>query len=381
MMKKSFKYINRSKSLLTDKTNLESLYTLKNCPVFMGCTEDSPKNDLFAEMKWEICKDTGCIQLAKLLPLDILYLYQHNDGTGSIWTEHYLSFSKFLQKFHPKHILEIGGANDIIAKDYIKVIKDAHWTVIEPHPLFTPSSRIKVIKGWFNKDFSYDGKVDVVVHSHVLEHLYDPLEFITQLNRFLKIGDKHIFTFPNLLELLKNKITSSLNFEHTIFLTEYIVDQILKSSGFKILKKQYFKDHSIFYATEKVSEKIKLLVFENKYKEYKKLFMDFINYHLEMIDDINKKIKKNKLPLYLFGAHIFSQYLLLFGLESDKIISILDNSPLKQKKRLYGTKFMVESPKVLIDKGPAVVILKAGIYNEEIKKDILENINPEVIFW
>jgi len=53
----------------------------------------------------------------------------------------------------------------------------------------------------------------------------------------------------------------------------------------------------------------------------------------------------------------------------------------KQGRRLYGTSFKVKSPKILKDKGPVNLILKAGIYNEEIKKDILENINDKVVFW
>lgn len=94
-----------------------------------------------------------------------------------------------------------------------------------------------------------------------------------------------------------------------------------------------------------------------------------------------KKIENAKDPVYLFGAHIFSEYLLAFGLNDKKIVSILDNSPTKNKKRLYGTRFVIESPKILEGKGKVNLILKAGIYNEEIKKDILQNINSEVEFW
>ena len=92
-------------------------------------------------------------------------------------------------------------------------------------------------------------------------------------------------------------------------------------------------------------------------------------------------MKDMKEPIYLFGAHIFSEYLFAFGLKTEKIVSLIDNSPTKQGKRLYGSHLFVESPKILRDKGPVNIILKAGIYNEEIKKDILENINPEVVFW
>ncbi|EAH6235703.1 SAM-dependent methyltransferase, partial [Campylobacter jejuni] len=46
----------------------------------------------------------------------------------------------------------------------------------------------------------------------------------------------------------------------------------------------------------------------------------------------------------------------------------------------YGTKFIVKSPKILKDQDNSLVILNAGVYNDEIEKDILENINIGVEF-
>ena len=54
---------------------------------------------------------------------------------------------------------------------------------------------------------------------------------------------------------------------------------------------------------------------------------------------------------------------------------MLDNSEEKQEKRLYGTKLIVKSPKILIEEKDPVVILKAANYNEEIKENILSKIN------
>ncbi|EAH8819161.1 SAM-dependent methyltransferase, partial [Campylobacter jejuni] len=79
-----------------------------------------------------------------------------------------------------------------------------------------------------------------------------------------------------------------------------------------------------------------------------------------------------------FGAHLFGQYLIFQGLNTEKIINILDNNPSKQEKRLYGTKFIVKSPKILKDQDDSLVILNAGVYNDEIEKDILENINKNI---
>jgi hypothetical protein len=110
------------------------------------------------------------------------------------------------------------------------------------------------------------------------------------------------------------------------------------------------------------------------------MFEDFIHHHLELVKKLNEKIKENDGPIFLFGAHIFSQYLLSFGLDTSRVLCILDNSPLKQGQRLYGTDLKVHSPSILESYEKPTVILKAGLYNEEIKQDIVQNINKDVSF-
>jgi hypothetical protein len=95
---------------------------------------------------------------------------------------------------------------------------------------------------------------------------------------------------------------------------------------------------------------------------------------------LNRTINAIKQPLYLFGAHIFSQHLIAFGLDTKRIVSLLDNDPNKQGKRLYGTNLMVQSPKALRGVNNPSVILKAGVYDDEIKQDILGNINSGTNF-
>ena len=54
---------------------------------------------------------------------------------------------------------------------------------------------------------------------------------------------------------------------------------------------------------------------------------------------------------------------------------------MKRGNRLYGTSFNVDSPKIVKDKDNVAVILKTASYNDEIKNDILCNINSSVTFW
>jgi hypothetical protein len=376
-------YIDRNKSLITGKNNLEHLYTFKDFPVFMGCVDNPLEKDYLADMVWNICPETGLIQLAKLVPLDIVYLDQHNDGIGSVWSKHYQEFAEFVKKNNDGHnILEIGGAHDVIANNYFALDPQAQWTTVEPNPKYINNNRIKIIKGLFDNKFVSAQKFDTVVHSHVFEHVYDPFAFMQHIGNFLQIGQKQIFAFPNFLPMLEKKQTNCLNFEHTVFLTEHITEYILQSCGFRVIDKKYFGDpHSIFYATTKVAEPKKLPVLINKYIEYKQLYLDFVNFHLDMVRDLNSRLDNSVNSSYLFGAHIFSQFLIKFGLQTKKITTVLDNSSIKIGKRLYGTSFIVDSPKIITNKGKVNVILKAGIYNEEIKKDILENINDQVVFW
>ena len=68
------------------------------------------------------------------------------------------------------------------------------------------------------------------------------------------------------------------------------------------------------------------------------------------------------------------------GLITKSIVNLLDNDIYKQEKRLYGTNLIVKSPKILSNIVKPIVILKAGVYNNEIKQDILENINQNTFF-
>ena len=188
-----------------------------------------------------------------------------------------------------------------------------------------------------------------------------------------------IFSIPNLEKYLENKWVNCLCFEHTILLTESAIEYLLAKHQFKIQEKQYFKDHSIFFSCIKDSsiDSTKIRI-KNEYDKNKKLFLEMQDYFRNLIGELNRIFESSSKDIYLFGAHLFSQYLIYHGLQTNKVKGILDNNPNKQGKRLYGTAFNVFSPKILKDNNNAMVILNAGAYNEEIKNDILENINANV---
>jgi hypothetical protein len=140
-------------------------------------------------------------------------------------------------------------------------------------------------------------------------------------------------------------------------------------------------DHSIFYSAIRDKRITPTPLPSGLYETNKKLYLDYVDFYKDLIADLNQKMEQAAQPIYLFGAHVFAQHLLEMGLNTDKIACLLDNDPKKQGRRLYGTKLNVASPKLLSGAKDPIVILKAGVYNDEIKKDILENINKSTIFF
>lgn len=377
--------IPRDYCVLTGKPDLEPLYTFYDFPVFMGCVEGgSAADDIRADMRWAISRETGCIQLDSVLPLDILYQASHGSGSvGKAWMEHHMAFAEFIHSYAPKSVLEIGGAHGVLPTLYHK-LRSCGWAVIEPNPTPQPGCPARFIKDFFSSETDiHDIGADTFVHSHVFEHMYEPDVFIQSISTQTKEGDLHIFSVPDLEHWLKLRYYSCLNFEHTVFLSEFFIDFLLKKHGFSIIEKKRYKNgHSIFYATERSQNgDCSFDAASSNYDKNKTLFTSYIDYNKDVVRDINTKINAFDGSVFLFGAHIFSQSLMSFGLKANNIISVLDNDPSKQNLRLYGTNYIVRSPHVLKNISHAAVILKAGIYNEEIKSDILKNINPSVTFW
>jgi 2-polyprenyl-3-methyl-5-hydroxy-6-metoxy-1,4-benzoquinol methylase len=374
----------RDSDVVLKQKDLINLYTFKKFPVFMGCTNQEKKLDLVTDMNWSISKESGAIQLNPLLPLEVIYQDQHGSGcVGDLWNQHHLAFAKFIYSFNFKTVLEIGGLHGILSKLYQDLDETIDWTIIEPNPIPANGVTANFIKGYFDDQFKFDKQVDAILHSHVFEHIYDPHIFLNHISNFLSDGKYMLFSLPNLEEMLKRKYTNVINFEHTIFLTQPYIEYLLSKYHFRVIKKEYFnEDHSIFYACIRDSKVQSSDLTKGLFEYNKKIFLEYVSYHHQLIDDLNSKIKKLKKDqkLYLFGAHIFSQYLISFGLNVNRVECIIDNDFNKQNKRLYGTDFKVFSPKILSNLNDPTVILKAGVYNQEIRKDILNNINPKTHF-
>lgn len=372
--------IARDHDVITGSNDLEHLYTFESFPVFMGTSVASSEVDLVADMSFWISKSSGMIQLNPLLPLDVLYPEAHGSGlVGGSWSLHHQRFAEFISKFNPKTVLEVGGAHGILAKNY-QSIRRIPWTILEPNPTPVEGCEAQFIKGFFDENFTVSEMPDAVVHSHVFEHIYDPAKFVNNLADFLESGKLIIFSVPNMRVMMEQKFTNCLNFEHTVYLSDEYIEFLLCLNGFLVIEKHYYlEDHSIFYAAQKINEKSIFQLSDTLYQKNKKLYLDYVDFHLSMIASMNEIIANHKNKnIFLFGAHVQSQYLIKFGLNVDPVLAILDNDINKHGRRLYGTDKLVMAPSELSALESPLVIIRAGTFTNEISIQ-LKSINSNVI--
>jgi 2-polyprenyl-3-methyl-5-hydroxy-6-metoxy-1,4-benzoquinol methylase len=362
------------------ENNMELIHSIKNMPVKCSISdpETDHESDYVMDFNVYIDKGTGMIQVNPLVPLNILYETQHNDSNGGVWLQHHKEFKDFILKNGQQNIIEFGAGSGILSKMFLENNKDYNWTILDINTdLLKSRTDIRVIKGEINDKLELSDEFDTFVHSHLIEHLYNPEEFLELLAKKTKHNSNHIFSLPNLKVWLKKKHSNTIFFEHSLFLEEEYLDFLINKNGFEIVEKAFYKDHSIFYFCK--NRKTNLLEHDippNRYSKNAKRYKNYVETIENYIDYILHSIKKDD-HVFLFGAHIFSQILLKMGLEDTNIISILDNSPIKIGKRLYGFGHPIRSPEEISKYKNPIVILHAGPYQQEIKSQLLK-INKNV---
>lgn len=372
-------YTNRKHCILSKKDKLKSFYKLKKFPIFIGCTNKKKKKDIFCDMDWGIGTKSGLIQLRKLINLNLIYTRYHSEAVGETWRQHHKRLSKFITNNSTSNIVEMGGGAGQLASICVKSKKINKWYNVE-------LAKIKKLKS--NKKISFINesitskkclklfkKNTTFVHSHVLEHLYSPLNLLKKISNKTDL-DKMIFSIPNLRMYLKNKYSNVINFEHTYLLTEEILNIFLKEMNFLIKKKEYFKNHSIFIFAQRRKKMKKNETTDLNLKKYQKMYTKMFTYYKKEVANINRQLNNNK-SNFIFGAHVFSQFLIYLGLDTNKITYILDNSLQKKNLRLYGSDLIVKNPEILKEFKNPLVIAKVGQYQKEVENQ-LRNINSKV---
>jgi hypothetical protein len=342
----------------------------------MGTTTFDKVEDLHADQIWMVCENCNCIQLGRLVPLDILYKYNHSlEVVGGTWLEHHLSFKDFILTKKFENFCEIGGSHGFLASSILDDCPIVNYVLVEPSST-CDDKRIKIVSEFIENSLENVDNCDAIIHSHVLEHVYKPRDFLKALALRMDNGSAMFMSFPNIAALIEKNGSNGLNFEHSYFLTLDNLKYLCSLVDLEIMRVERFYDHSYFVEAVK-REFVPQSPLPKNEELINTKFKDLWENLEKFVEKTNNDINLEKRPVYLFGAHIFSQTLIVLGLNVKKVEGVLDNAQGKQNLRLYGTELITKSPDVL-SKEASVIILKAAQYQDEIKSQILQ-INPQSV--
>jgi hypothetical protein len=341
----------------------------------MGVSNSEPSNDLRVDQEWATCDFCGTLQLSKLIPFELLYsTNHHHEVVGPTWMRHHKKFAEFISLKPDDKVCEIGSAHDFLAGILLDKYPGLDFLSIEPDST-NPDPRISHIKGYAEDHIPEIAENRIIIHSHVLEHVYNPEKFIESLALAMSRNSVMYVSFPNIEELLIQKGANALNFEHSYFLTPQVFTRIAEHAGLHIVRQEDFEKHSYFVELQKSDDH----VIHNVPKSFQdtKPFDDLWTELEDFVEETLQITSEDEIPTYLFGSHIFSQALFTQGLHAARILGVLDNAQNKQGSRLYGTTLITYSPEVIRNLAEVRVILRTSHYQAEIREQ-LQAINPKV---
>uniref|UniRef100_A0A6M3J7T1 Methyltransferase n=1 Tax=viral metagenome TaxID=1070528 RepID=A0A6M3J7T1_9ZZZZ len=347
---------------------------IKNIPAYMGCVDFTYKrrDDYVADILFGVCPYTGTIQSMNRLPQDRVYLKPHNVCIGDVWETHNSLFAKFVISRIPDNavIYEIGGGDGNIASRCIDYVKE--WHCIEPN---TPNNYFEHPKLIYHNNRYLDKNdiqnADIVVHSHVLEHMRSPIEFL------ISIDTPQIFSIPNFDEGMRIGNPSMLNFEHETALNANVLEDLVDRSGYSITSSEY-SNFSLFYEIQKTDRLVDIRSYTFDYNRSLDILLSYRSSLVIQAIIIGNNVKRNRKKyglVFFFGAHIFYTILQSCGMNTE-FDGIIDNSTIKIGKRLYGTDHIVNNPNIIKDFDKVMVVVPSVPYRSEMIAQI-KSLNPK----
>ena len=375
-------YSIRKKCIFCNHDNFELLFENDNfkSSLSLGLSKDPAEKSYFMPYNVQICKKCNSAQNKYIGNLSIVYDVNHIDDYGATKSKKHNKFSEFItENNNINGIIEVGSCNGVLANIILEQVA-TEYNIIEPS--FTGNkTNLNIIPHFFENVELNNINSNTIIMSDVFEHFYNPIDILDKIQKSENI--KYIYlNHPDFDYSIKNNILINLNCEHTFLIEHQFLFTFFESFGFKLNKRCDFENHSLFLEFERTTyiNIQKPLVNYNLNSDIKQFF----NQILTIVHNINVFLKSNpNKKIFIWPASVHSVTLFTNGLKYEKLEGILDNSPNKIGKYLYGYNLLCSSFNdilhsekddfCIIISGAGSYIKELNIENQEIKIRFLED--------
>ena len=237
--------------------------------------------------------------------------------------------------------------------------------------------------GCFENFRTGDKKFELLILTHVLEHLFDPLNVLLKCNKMQNYGDHLLLEVP----LFENEgyfPPGLLTVEHLNYFSEgTIIEAVTRANYSPVFIGKYFSLNQYPVITVVARKTKSIAVLESKdYIRNLKTFHAYLDIEKKNWSIINKtlasRIQKGDAG-YIFGAGAHTSQLLAFTEIKDlfSIKGILDNSPTKWGKKI-GRYPCFDLEKIHLDRNDKIIISSYASENE-IYKNLSKKLKNEIV--
>jgi len=315
------------------------------------------------------CNKCHIIQTLYIGDINTIYGNNHVDDYGSTKNEINEGFSEFILR--NKYIInpiEVGACKNSLSKLIMKN-SDILYTIIEPGYRGDFVEKLTIINNYCeNVDFKLLNG-NTMIMSAVFEHFYNPVNILEKLRDATNIQYIYL-NHPNFEYFCNNDINNILNFEHIYYIELDFLKQLFKLYGFKIDEIYDYKNNYYFLKFIRLEDYVLSndITFNNITS-----YNDTVNYFNRMhtrINKLNTMLQDSTSKYYIWPTSAHTVTLFMNGLQWNKLAGILDNSPNKIGKFMYGYNLQCESMNdKLIEntrENITIILTGAGLYLNEL---------------
>jgi SAM-dependent methyltransferase len=230
--------------------------------------------------RWVRCRSCHLYRSDPVLDIDLAKLYKESTfdyGSEIIGLkETYAKIVKrSLKPDIPKgHILEIGGGNGFFLEKALEIGFESISGVEPSKPAVDsaiPHIRQHMKVAMFDNECAEDDSIDVIAIFHTLDHLRDPVKFLSIALRKLSQGGKIVIAVHNvnaLSSILLRSKSPIFDVEHTYLFSKKTLKNCLTEAGFNDVKVgRYANLYSIAYLIHllPISSRLKILILQSKF--------------------------------------------------------------------------------------------------------------------
>jgi hypothetical protein len=370
-------YFLRNKCIFCDNTEFDTLFDNDYESSISLQMVETKKHYDFMPYNILICNKCNAVQNKYLGNLDIVYGKNHEDTYGTTKSRKHTLFKDFIVSNNKINgIIEVGACHNILSELILDNIK-TEYIIIDPS--YTGDKITNhIINDYIENVNITHLHANTVIMSDVFEHFYNPKDILEKLSKTNNIEYIYL-NHPDFDYSIKHNILINLNCEHTFLIEHDFLFKLFENYGFMLNRKYNFDNFSLFleFKRNKVIHPIKDISFINKtLRDDIQLFFKKI---INNVRNINHIMETNPNNLfYIWPCSVHSITLITMGLNYKRLSGILDNSPNKIGKYLYGYNLLCYSFDELVkteNNNISIIMGGAGKYLDE-----LDIVNSKINF-